>query len=131
MIRRQPQSTRTDTLFPYTTLFRSYHARRERRLVHPLRAYERREHVLHRRLSAHLSRPLLWFVQGTARNGLAARGRDLPLDDGDRLHGLCAAVGPDELLGRAGDNRLLLGDTAGGDRTSTRLTSSPYCDTRM
>src|SRR3546814_2940761 len=30
MIRRPPRSTRTDTLFPYTTLFRSYlHDRRE------------------------------------------------------------------------------------------------------
>src|SRR3546814_3313261 len=28
MIRRPPRSTRTDTLFPYTTLFRSLHARR-------------------------------------------------------------------------------------------------------
>src|SRR3546814_3443152 len=27
MIRRPPRSTRTDTLFPYTTLFRSGHAR--------------------------------------------------------------------------------------------------------
>src|SRR3546814_20620460 len=27
MIRRPPRSTRTDTLFPYTTLFRSLHAR--------------------------------------------------------------------------------------------------------
>src|SRR3546814_10837880 len=27
MIRRPPRSTRTDTLFPYTTLFRSYRAR--------------------------------------------------------------------------------------------------------
>src|SRR3546814_17183155 len=27
MIRRPPRSTRTDTLFPYTTLFRSSHAR--------------------------------------------------------------------------------------------------------
>src|SRR3546814_12276782 len=26
MIRRPPRSTRTDTLFPYTTLFRSYHS---------------------------------------------------------------------------------------------------------
>src|SRR3546814_1729182 len=26
MIRRPPRSTRTDTLFPYTTLFRSFHA---------------------------------------------------------------------------------------------------------
>src|SRR3546814_5947050 len=30
MIRRPPRSTRTDTLFPYTTLFRS-HTRRDRR----------------------------------------------------------------------------------------------------
>src|SRR3546814_7004702 len=29
MIRRPPRSTRTDTLFPYTTLFRSAHARRD------------------------------------------------------------------------------------------------------
>src|SRR3546814_18901547 len=27
MIRRPPRSTRTDTLFPYTTLFRSHHVR--------------------------------------------------------------------------------------------------------
>src|SRR3546814_1405370 len=27
MIRRPPRSTRTDTLFPYTTLFRSFHQR--------------------------------------------------------------------------------------------------------
>src|SRR3546814_17281731 len=32
MLRRPPRSTRTDTLFPYTTLFRS------RRLGHPLAA---------------------------------------------------------------------------------------------
>src|SRR3546814_15742384 len=42
MIRRPPRSTRTDTLFPYTTLFRSAVSRRgddggERRLRHPLR----------------------------------------------------------------------------------------------
>src|SRR3546814_3072695 len=29
MIRRPPRSTRTDTLFPYTTLFRSSHRRRQ------------------------------------------------------------------------------------------------------
>src|SRR3546814_16559116 len=29
MIRRPPRSTRTDTLFPYTTLFRSYKANRD------------------------------------------------------------------------------------------------------
>src|SRR3546814_2191156 len=31
MIRRPPRSTRTDTLFPYTTLFRSIHAIRAAR----------------------------------------------------------------------------------------------------
>src|SRR3546814_13243841 len=31
MIRRPPRSTRTDTLFPYTTLFRSHERRRPRR----------------------------------------------------------------------------------------------------
>src|SRR3546814_4436146 len=30
MLRRPPRSTRTDTLFPYTTLFRSHQRRRER-----------------------------------------------------------------------------------------------------
>src|SRR3546814_7257128 len=35
MIRRPPRSTRTDTLFPYTTLFRSRPARRRARPRHP------------------------------------------------------------------------------------------------
>src|SRR3546814_2136614 len=35
MIRRPPRSTRTDTLFPYTTLFRSQRVRGvDRRLLH-------------------------------------------------------------------------------------------------
>src|SRR3546814_12508719 len=34
MIRRPPRSTRTDTLFPYTTLFRSEHAVRRAALHH-------------------------------------------------------------------------------------------------
>src|SRR3546814_21047319 len=42
MIRRPPRSTRTDTLFPYTTLFRS---RRRRGLPHP---GQRIRTILHR-----------------------------------------------------------------------------------
>src|SRR3546814_10247104 len=34
MIRRPPRSTRTDTLFPYTTLFRSGHRERGREDIH-------------------------------------------------------------------------------------------------
>src|SRR3546814_18154542 len=41
MIRRPPRSTRTDTLFPYTTLFRSAGAFRRPRLVRP-RLFRRR-----------------------------------------------------------------------------------------
>src|SRR3546814_1065191 len=37
MIRRPPRSTRTDTLFPYTTLFRSHSAHRKRRASYPKR----------------------------------------------------------------------------------------------
>src|SRR3546814_12689441 len=37
MIRRPPRSTRTDTLFPYTTLFRSHYVRRD---AHVLKAEE-------------------------------------------------------------------------------------------
>src|SRR3546814_9507189 len=49
MIRRPPRSTRTDTLFPYTTLFRSS---RDRRLI-GLRAHPRRHHrLLHRAVAA-------------------------------------------------------------------------------
>src|SRR3546814_12865899 len=36
MIRRPPRSTRTDTLFPYTTLFRSIGQRQERRGSHAI-----------------------------------------------------------------------------------------------
>src|SRR3546814_4919034 len=42
MIRRPPRSTRTDTLFPYTTLFRSAH-----RLDHPAaRTRDRCQHLV-------------------------------------------------------------------------------------
>src|SRR3546814_7283395 len=40
MIRRPPRSTRTDTLFPYTTLFRSLHAQ-FRAIGHPALAGSR------------------------------------------------------------------------------------------
>src|SRR3546814_7490087 len=47
MIRRPPRSTRTDTLFPYTTLFRSVRrlpggGRGQDRRVHPAKLFDRR-----------------------------------------------------------------------------------------
>src|SRR3546814_8137396 len=45
MIRRPPRSTRTDTLFPYTTLFRSARDEQDLRLV--LRDRQLRRHEVH------------------------------------------------------------------------------------
>src|SRR3546814_7520160 len=52
MIRRPPRSTRTDTLFPYTTLFRSRrHHQQDRRVLVPRhqgrRRYSARPHCPH------------------------------------------------------------------------------------
>ena len=79
---------------------RRHHARRELRLAAALLARQRRLDVLLCRLHPHLPRHVLRLLQGTARGAVAARHRHLPADDGDRLHGLRAALGPDELLGR-------------------------------
>src|SRR3546814_13337901 len=52
MIRRPPRSTRTDTLFPYTTLFRSAVCRNEQRKTGPAdreKDQERRGHAVARR----------------------------------------------------------------------------------
>src|SRR3546814_19416613 len=71
MIRRPPRSTRTDTLFPYTTLFRS-----TRRARAPARLYRRSggaadrasEHRLH-----HVGRPCLSGALGLWLVGVEAR----------------------------------------------------------
>ena len=53
----------------------------------------------------HIFRGLFYFLQGSARDDLAARRSDLPADDGDRVHGLRPALGSDELLGCQGHYR--------------------------
>src|SRR3546814_11347245 len=45
MIRRPPRSTRTDTLFPYTTLFRSKRAPSEQELADMVFAFRVAKHV--------------------------------------------------------------------------------------
>src|SRR3546814_3973194 len=45
MIRRPPRSTRTDTLFPYTTLFRSYRRQHESTASVVLRRHARLRHA--------------------------------------------------------------------------------------
>src|SRR3546814_9833556 len=65
MIRRPPRSTRTDTLFPYTTLFRSADSPE-----HPRGSGERAAEHLVDQLGQHLGRYLRCRVeQGTGRCG--------------------------------------------------------------
>src|SRR3546814_1248862 len=51
MIRRTPRSTRTDTLFPYTTLFRSADPVRAQRPVEQIRTLDRRDDRISRQPS--------------------------------------------------------------------------------
>src|SRR3546814_14022823 len=71
MITRPPRSTRTDTLFPYTTLFRSDRARPQ-----PLhREGEiRQPRIIGEDLADDAHRPDIKFVENTA----IGRGRDIP-----------------------------------------------------
>src|SRR3546814_10386730 len=107
MIRRPPRSTRTDTLFPYTTLFRS--AANHVGLDHPLAALEHRMPV-NRRQDRFLEEPgksrrprSVDQPGGEARQRLAAvpelRQHDLPLLNGERAAAIAVVIG--EEIGRA------------------------------
>ena len=95
---------------------RAHHARRELRLAAALHPPERRVVVLLRGLCPHLPRPLLRLLQGAARAAVVAGRGHLHRHDGHRVHGLCAALGPDVLLGRDRDHQPVLGHSAGRQR---------------
>src|SRR3546814_7841543 len=52
MIRRPPRSTRTDTLFPYTTLFRSKEIREEKIKQSQIESSKVENHTLKEKISA-------------------------------------------------------------------------------
>src|SRR3546814_19566757 len=74
MIRRPPRSTRTDTLFPYTTLFRSLRAQGADRGDGPLHFGEEERARMDARLAAEGVSPLA--DDGDARLGEAQRAAD-------------------------------------------------------
>src|SRR3546814_10330740 len=135
MIRRPPRSTRTDTLFPYTTLFRSTFGKWEAILL----TAENRRHF--------------WIPEGFAHGFavlsekatftyLCTETYDREADAGIRWNDPALAIDwpvAEPLLSDKDARTPLLADVAADrlpvyapfDRTSTRLTSSHYCATRM
>src|SRR3546814_7959303 len=118
MIRRPPRSTRTDTLFPYTTLFRSDRSRRRCRSGRL--AMRRREFLAFAGSAAGLA-----LTPGAARasGGAGRRYRIfmvVPRDLGD------TETGFQEYLARRTVDAEYVVRTTGGDadRKSTRLNSS-------
>src|SRR3546814_15528380 len=100
MIRRPPRSTRTDTLFPYTTLFRS-----PEQILDPLRVVDARK------LDENALVALL--LDDRLRDaGLV----DPPADDLDRL--------VERVLATLGYGFFGVGEAEVQDRKSTRLNSS-------
>src|SRR3546814_3598483 len=92
MIRRPPRSTRTDTLFPYTTLFRSLRPRQPRRAagtaVHAGGAHGVDEAVVRGRVAGEHRGPA----------GVAF-GRCLRDGVGESVHGAAGASGDGTILG--------------------------------
>src|SRR3546814_4635989 len=119
MIRRPPRSTRTDTLFPYTTLFRSLAAQHRRAVAHLHAGDGAERDLLARRRQDRQASEFADTVAQLARIADADRVAREPLD---RLADRLAAD-------RAGDDGLHVGDIEAvarrrGDRKSTRLNSS-------
>src|SRR3546814_6832886 len=126
MIRRPPRSTRTDTLFPYTTLFRSQLAALAL-VAHPpafaripgARAMQQEEHVLAARVAR------IEGVDATPRfvehGRIAGQHLRVAVEEvgQQRAAQVVVAVGEEAHLERI-DQRTRAGDT---DRKSTRLNS--------
>src|SRR3546814_8674361 len=138
MIRRPPRSTRTDTLFPYTTLFRS----RQRRLPAYRRGAESRAPPAPR----HRAAPRGGDVSPSRGGGhivelerrrrfaaAAAESRGVPMIDGSmQSYGLTL----DKFLSHAAKwhpdaETVSAGADGSVDRKSTRLNSSHSCAHRL
>src|SRR3546814_8687804 len=140
MIRRPPRSTRTDTLFPYTTLFRSQRRRVDMAVGTELARIAQAEGgaVVPGRADPGIHQARVTRQPGGAQpeDGQVAGGEaglhsavgaaaqfalPLRLDRG--------AEGPAALRRIGGDARAQRAAKRTGDRKSTRLTSRHYCAT--
>src|SRR3546814_10776412 len=129
MIRRPPRSTRTDTLFPYTTLFRSGH-------WNPMQ----KQHGKNNPQGMHMGDlpNLLIGTDGRGSMEITVPGAHLasgsnPMLDADGA-AMVVHAGPDDMVSDLSGNsggRIACGVFPVGDRKSTRLNSSHYCASRM
>src|SRR3546814_390803 len=87
MIRRPPRSTRTDTLFPYTTLFRSCQFE-QRQGVSPCQACLNTAGILHAPCFLQFDLPVIkeGEAASTPRMTCAPVSRGVPAMQGRRLH---------------------------------------------
>src|SRR3546814_19338263 len=114
MIRRPPRSTRTDTLFPYTTLFRSRDGEDDAaRHI----AFDRERVAADEQIVGGEFRRI-----GRRRCEAIAGGGDSALDD-ERASDIAREASADRVEARGGDGS---GEAdMARDRKSTRLNSSP------
>src|SRR3546814_9094894 len=134
MLRRPPRSTRTDTLFPYTTLFRSP-ARIDRRFHRQTDAQRMRLELLRVERDAHrqalddlhpIARRILRRDQRKGGAGAAGDADDLAVIDD-----VAAIIVRRQFDGLADTDlaelAILVIGVDIGDRKRKRLNSSPYC----
>src|SRR3546814_8653979 len=72
MIRRPPRSTRTDTLFPYTTLFRSLRLQQNHKSRSIEERHDQPEHAVHR-----ITREYRQRTAGDHQRGKQIKGQDM------------------------------------------------------
>src|SRR3546814_8479743 len=119
MIRRPPRSTRTDTLFPYTTLFRSHFSDIFIRILSARREFSKhRGFAVTIIIGAAMDRGVYAMRDLLMKHGVAHRW----FDPADPVDGPVAA----HLLAERGLTQDQLPVAIlGADRKSTRLNSSP------
>src|SRR3546814_14577939 len=93
MIRRPPRSTRTDTLFPYTTLFRSD----QDRAVAVIDTQSCVRRALHLDIAAEVERPFVAAAVGTAQGVSLLRILRLVLEEYEAIERAGAAVLGDQM----------------------------------
>src|SRR3546814_7235436 len=118
MIRRPPRSTRTDTLLPYTTLFRS----------HPGDPAAIQAEMDRISASREASQPLRSKTGGSTFKNPEGR-KAWQLVDAAGCRGLM--VGGAQVSEKHTNFLINTGTATSADRKSTRLNSSHYCATRM